>query len=281
MNWDARRRVYVHDNGTVVSPSELRQLIENYIEREKSEVDSQAQLLIAGTITAAFFFDWLRDKIREVHGAAGLVAYGGENQMNRQRWARIGQKVASETVYVNAFERDFLASERVAQVMIAEAAEVLEVAPSVVESVVTTAAPSEIAARLATKTEASRDVLERIATKERIDQLIFGQTPARSQLYMESIYGTHENSVTDRESDAGVISGRRICEEDGASCDECVAAASDEYIPLAEITDIGSLQCMSNCRCTIEFDYSGVSPLTIERSIYAPGFQNVNAASVF
>ncbi len=125
MIWDARRRVYVDDNGKVVSPSELRNLIESYIEREKSEVDSQAQLLIAGAITSAFFFNWLREKIKEVHGAAGLFAYGGEDQMNAERWARIGQKVSSETAYVNAFEKDYALSERVAQEIATEAADAL------------------------------------------------------------------------------------------------------------------------------------------------------------
>jgi hypothetical protein len=274
MIWDPRRRVYVHDNGTVVSPAELRDLIESYIEREKQEVDSQAQSLVAGAITSAFFFDWLRDKVKEVHGAAGLVAYGGEDQMNDERWARIGEKVASESAYVAQFEQDFQASERVAQEIVTEAADALEVAPEAIDAVVRGVAPSEIATELATKADVDVGTVEDIATKERIGQLIFGQTPARSQLYMESIYGTHENSVMERESDAGVISGRRVCEEDGASCDECVAAASEDFMPLDEILDIGAAVCMSNCRCTIEFDYSGVGPLTIDRSIYAPGFAN-------
>ena len=274
MIWDARRRVYIRDDGSVVSPRELRQMLETYIEDEKRIVSREADKLIAGTITAAVFFAFLREKIKEVHGAAGLFAYGGEDQMNAERWARIGQKVSSEAGYVAGFERDYLASEKVAQEIIAEAAEALQVAPATVESVVMSVAPSEIATELATTTETAKEVLETIATKERISQLIFGQTPARSELYMDAIYGTHENSVTDRESDAGVISGRRVCEEDGSSCDECVSAATDDFIALDEILDIGAATCMSNCRCTIEFDYSGIGPLSIDRSIYAPGFAN-------
>ncbi len=273
MIWDPRRRVYVRPDGSVVSPREARQMVESYIEREKSEVDSQAQLLIAGAITSAFFFDWLREKIKEVHGAAGLFAYGGEDQMNADRWARIGAKVSSEASYVAGFERDYLASEQVAQEIVAEASVALDMSPAAVETVVRSVAPSEIATELA-KAETSQESIDAIATAERIGQLIFGQTPARSQLYMESIYGTLENSTSDRESDSGVVSGRRVCEEDGSSCDECVAAATDEYIPLDEILDIGAAQCMSNCRCTIEFDYSGINPLTIDRFIYAPGFAN-------
>ncbi len=275
MIWDARRRVYVRDDGSIVSPAELRQLIENYIEQEKAEVDSHAQELITGTITAAIFFDWLREKIKEVHGAAGLVAYGGEDQMNSQRWARIGQKVASETAYANAFERDFLLAEKAAQEIISEASTVLKTSEAAIETIVRTTPGSEIPAVLVREFDAAETIAAEIANAERIGKLIFGQTPSRAQMYMESVYATHENSVGDREADSGIVSGRRICEEDEASCDECVAAASEDYIPLAEITDIGSLTCLSNCRCTIEFDYAGIGPLTIDRSIYAPGFANI------
>ncbi len=189
--------------------------------------------------------------------------------MNSERWARIGQKVASETSYVNAFEKDYQVSERAARGLVSEAVDKLGISAIDAESIVKSVAPSEVALELARKAESTTVIFD-----SRVNELIFGQTPARSQLYMESIYGTHENSVSDRESDAGVVSGRRVCEEDGASCDECVAAASDDYVPLDEIADIGSLTCMSNCRCEIIFNYSGVEPLTIDRFIYAPGFAN-------
>jgi len=285
VQWDARRRVYVRPDGSVVSPAELRQLIEDYIAREKAEIDTEAQLLVAGTITAGFFFDWLRDKIKEIHGAAGLVAYGGEDQMNAERWARIGQKVASESAYVAGFEQEFLTSESIAKEIVSEVVETLEARVSLssetvsaIEDIVRTTAPaSDIPIVGETvvsgiETEVVREAFEQAATKERIGQLIFGQTPARSQLYVESIYGTHENSTREREADAGVVLGRRIAENDSSTCEGCSQAATEDFIPLREILDIGDAECMANCRCVIEFDYEGVEPLRIERSIYAPGF---------
>jgi hypothetical protein len=295
MQFDPRRRVYVGDDGSIVSPAELRQLIESYIEREKLVVDAQAQLLIAGSITAGDFFEWLREKIKEVHGAAGMVAYGGEDQMNHERWARIGQKVASETAYANGFESEFLNSEKVAEELIAEAVSALESSSgaslstdtiSALSDLVRTTAPASdipavaesLASDLTLDASEVKSVLSEVATADRIGQLVFGQTPSRASSYVEPTYATFENSTRDREVDAGVVMGRRVDTGDEAECDDCPSLASSDFMPLAEITDIGvGSACGGRCRCEIEFDYEGIGPLSIDRSIYAPGFQNVNA----
>lgn len=75
----------------------------------------------------------------------------------------------------------------------------------------------------------------------------------RAGLYGEAAYSEWLNQVIEREMDSGVTLGRRICEQDGASCDECIEAATEDFIPLDEIPEIGSLQCINNCRCEIEF----------------------------
>jgi hypothetical protein len=80
----------------------------------------------------------------------------------------------------------------------------------------------------------------------------------RAGMYPNAAYSTYENQLLERESDNGVTLGRRICAEDDASCEECVSAASEDWQPLSEIADIGSLTCLNNCRCEIEFDVEGV-----------------------
>jgi hypothetical protein len=88
---------------------------------------------------------------------------------------------------------------------------------------------------------------------------------SRAAMYAEAAYSDWQNQVVEREQDNGVTTGRRVCEEDGASCEECIDAATDEFIPLEEIPEIGSLQCMNNCRCQIDF----AEPLTATFSIEA------------
>lgn len=75
----------------------------------------------------------------------------------------------------------------------------------------------------------------------------------RAGLYAEAAYSEYMNQKVENEADNGVFMGRRICESDEASCEECIGAATDEFIPLDQIPEIGSLTCMNNCRCEIEF----------------------------
>jgi hypothetical protein len=80
----------------------------------------------------------------------------------------------------------------------------------------------------------------------------------RAGLYAHAAYAEYLNQVVEREADHGVTLGRRIVEGDEASCDECIEAATEEFIPLDDIPEIGTLQCMSNCRCEIEFQIGDV-----------------------
>lgn len=89
----------------------------------------------------------------------------------------------------------------------------------------------------------------------------------RAGMYAEAAYSTYENNVAQREVDSGAVGARRICENDESSCEECVEAATDEYLSLSEVADIGSLQCLNNCRCYYEFSYEGVEPLRIDETV--------------
>jgi hypothetical protein len=60
---------------------------------------------------------------------------------------------------------------------------------------------------------------------------------------------------------------RRVCAEDQESCDECIDAATEDFMPLDEVSDIGSLTCMNNCRCYYEFSLEGVEPIRIDATI--------------
>jgi hypothetical protein len=132
--------------------------------------------------------------IKQWHTTTGVMAYGGEDQMTRERWLRIDAKIESELEFLQAFQEEM-------------------------------AGQAEIT-----------------------DGLI-----SRASMYADAPYGTYENNVMAREFDAGVRMGRRVCEEDTASCEECVEAASTYFSELADIPEIGTLQCLGNCRCFIEY----------------------------
>lgn len=283
MKWDPVKRRYVDDNGRVMRSVEVRKHIDEYIAAEQKQVDRQSKKLFAGAITLAAFFEFMRHKITNWHGLAGTIAYGGEDLMGDTQNERINLKILSELAYLNEFETDAEASFAAAERLASEAVSSIEI-PAGLESVaqeriteaLLQAAPSEAEQVIKQATiEALADSLgaeEAAAVAETLtvgatEELIGGTIESRAGMYAESLFATFENSVRDRETDAGAVGVRRVSEDDSHSCEECPALANDEFVPFDEITDIGDTICMSNCRCSFEFSYEGVEPLTVDRRL--------------
>lgn len=191
-----------------MTPQQVRKEVDDYIEKEQAKVDNKAADVLAGTITLAAFFTWMDLRIEAWHKVAGAIAYGGQAQMNKERWARVEERIKAEQEFLAGFK-----------------------AETTLETV----------------------------TVEGLS--------ARARMYAEAAYATYENNVSAREQDTGVTMARRICENDEASCDACVEAATEEYLPLGEVADIGTLTCLNNCRCYYEFNYEGIEPLRIDETV--------------
>lgn len=213
-HWSKSRRVYLDDNGNEVSAEQIREWMESYIDSEKEDLSAEAAKMVVGGITAAAFFSWMRSELKAIHGAASVIAYGGEDEMDEDRWQRVEEKVVSELEYLTGFRTD-------------------------VES------------------EQSAPAWE---------EMLWPQD--RATLYADSIYSSYANAEKAREADAGVLVGRRVCENDESSCQTCIDAATSEYIPLDEILDVGDAECLSRCRCWVEFSYEGIEPIEIDRATY-------------
>ena len=294
MKWNSQTRRYETAQGKPVPAKQIRDDVDAFIEDQKREVDKQSKLMLAGLLSVPLFFKWLKDKITAMHGIAGTIAYGGESEMTPERWARIGEKLSSETAYLENFERQTLLAQQRTQLLAADVARTADrvaAVPSGLDSLIesrvieavmqsdaagrTVAVEDAIQGALADSigtaeaesiaAEVARDVLE----SRNLDEMIWGAVESRSRQYLDSVYGQYENSVKAREGDAGAVGVRRVCEDDAASCDECIAAATDEYVAMDEILDIGDATCGGNCRCSFEFEFLGVEPLEIEREIYA------------
>lgn len=288
MKWDKKDRRYEDDNGRPVSPAEVRKHVDEYISHEKKDVERKAEKLFVGALTVSAFFEYLRQKVTAWHSVTGTMAYGGESQMDGKRWARVNETILSELTYLNEFETavqaSFTAAENIAGQTVAHLAKDIPAGlESLVEERVTEAllraAPSEAEAVIqatvrevladSVGTEAASAVAEAVRIDKAsaiLDDLIGGTIPNRSKMYTDASYSTYENNVAARETDAGALA-RRVCEEDEASCDDCVQAATDDFMSLAEVSDIGSLQCLNNCRCFYEFSYEGVEPIRIDGTV--------------
>jgi hypothetical protein len=268
MIFDPVKRRYI-DGSHVLTPKEVRARIDEWIQSEQEQVDQEARAFLeqqksnlataAKLLAISSFFAFLANKIRNWHSVAGVLSYGGEAQMNPSRWQRIGQKIDSELTYLRGFEDSVknsrLATDAITRGISQISTTITEAHISQIESAVIDTSPGEVAKvleQILVDTVKAEDIAA-VIPRDVVDGLAWGEIPGRAGMYAESLYATYENNVVAREVDNGASLGRRVCEEDDQSCDACVEAASTYFEPVEAIPEIGSLTCMTNCRCYFEY----------------------------
>jgi hypothetical protein len=78
------------------------------------------------------------------------------------------------------------------------------------------------------------------------------QLLARVLAYGEGGYKVYQNMVKAREAEAGMFA-RRVLGASEKHCDDCLEAASPDFVPAHEVREIGDSQCGSLCHCDVEF----------------------------
>lgn len=180
-----------------------------------------------------------------------------------QRWKRINQKILSELDYLAEFqtavETSFAAASIIAENVAAGVLPDKQAAiRESVERALLRAAPSsavEIARQAVIEVLGPEAAIPEITIGLEGNSLIGGTIESRAEMYTDSTYATFENNVLAREIDegGGEIRGRRVL-EDGDNCEDCIAASTEEFVPLSELPEIGDSVCQSRCRCEFEFE---------------------------
>lgn len=276
MTWNSTLRRYEDANGKPIDSAQIRQWVDEFISNSQAEIDNQSNQLLDGAITIAAFFAFLTGLLTSMHIASSLIAYGGENEMNNTRWGRVDEKVSSELAYLATFQEQVEESQVVTEslaAMVANTAETPELVSAIVDAI-RTEGRSNILGTVSSVVDSAEVEISNLSPivdsfSDRIGSIIWGEVESRSRSYPDSVFATYENSVKGRETDAGAIGVRRVSLDDAASCDDCPPLATDEYVSMDEITDIGDTACLANCRCWFEFEYLNVEPLEIDRGIYA------------
>lgn len=84
-------------------------------------------------------------------------------------------------------------------------------------------------------------------------QALDGRALVRSDLYADAANGTYWEMSKRSFSTDGYDEGRRILEAGADHCDDCLEYASEGWMPIDDIPEIGNSQCLTRCRCEIEF----------------------------
>ena len=88
-------------------------------------------------------------------------------------------------------------------------------------------------------------------------QPLDGRLLVRSDLYADAANGTYWEMDKRDHLQSGYDEGRRVLEAGADHCDDCLEYASEGWMPIDEIPEIGNSQCLTRCRCEIEYRRSG------------------------
>lgn len=88
-------------------------------------------------------------------------------------------------------------------------------------------------------------------------QALDGRALVRSDLYADAANGTHWEVDKRSHLQDGYDEGRRVLEPGADHCDDCLEYASEGWMPIDDIPEIGNSQCLTRCRCEIEYRRSG------------------------
>jgi len=90
------------------------------------------------------------------------------------------------------------------------------------------------------------------------EQPLDGRVLVRADMYGDASNGTFWEMDKRSHIQDGYNEGRRILESGADHCDDCIAYAADGWMPIDEIPPIGDSQCVTRCRCEIEYRRSGM-----------------------
>jgi hypothetical protein len=89
-------------------------------------------------------------------------------------------------------------------------------------------------------------------------QALDGRALVRSDLYADAANGTFWEMDKRSMIADGYDMARRVLEvKDDGNCDGCLEAAAEGWLPIDDVLPIGDAECMTRCRCSIEYRKSG------------------------
>lgn len=91
------------------------------------------------------------------------------------------------------------------------------------------------------------------------------QLLARVLGYGDAGWKVYSNMVKAREAEAGMFA-RRVTSGGPNTCDDCIAAELEGWVPAADVREIGDSQCVSSCLCDIEYAESEGAAAQVEEA---------------
>jgi hypothetical protein len=257
---------------TDVPLQDARDKVDYYITSEQEDVRKKAEEMLAGVITIAAFFAFMRKRLTLWHNAAASLAFDGLHNLTSSAHSKLQQTIENEIHYLDSMrttvEQTSAVASRLASQIVKQSlglrGGIAGDARDNVEKALMRSAPSQA---IDNAVDALKDILpEDLISEEDLKQHILqtvpldnltdlkgGTIPSRAASYANAAYSTFQNSLLEKNVGNGIRLARRACMEDKESCSECVDEAERDWVDVRTIPAIGSLKCRNHCRCAIEY----------------------------
>ena len=111
IQYDRKAGRYRDEKGRFVSRSTILNLIDREVSATEAKLVQTTQRLIAGQINLSQWQSAVATEIKESHIRAAILSAGGKEQMTRQLYGSLGQRLQSQYRYLNGFAQQLLQGE--------------------------------------------------------------------------------------------------------------------------------------------------------------------------
>jgi hypothetical protein len=116
-------------------------------------------------------------------------------------------------------------------------------------------------ARCEARLQTQMDYLARFASQLASgEQELDGRFALRAEMYASSAHAAFENERRAERTDAGAKWERWVLDISAENCSGCEALDSMGWVPIGTLPEIGSQDCLTNCRCEIEYEFGDEKP---------------------
>jgi hypothetical protein len=86
-----------------------------------------------------------------------------------------------------------------------------------------------------------------------LPELSDAQVAARGTLYAQGVWATYQQMRGALADQSGMDEERNVTDPAAESCGECDALERDDWVDLGTLPEVGTRECLANCRCEIEY----------------------------
>jgi len=103
ITWDERRQRYLTASGKVVTPEQVRKLIDNLVEVSSARLRDWAIQMRYGKLSVPKWQLLTAREVKNLHLATSVIANGGRGQVTQSLWGKLGAQVKFQYEHLRDF----------------------------------------------------------------------------------------------------------------------------------------------------------------------------------